>query len=132
MICYTRGIIQEIKNYMNEEQMPEKKLIDDIGETKVLAAIGYISILCLVPLLLARESKYAQYHAKQGLVLFVVELVVMFVSMIFGWIPVIGWLAVFVMYISVLILAIVGIIKALQGEMWEMPLIGKYAKTLKF
>ncbi|EKD47008.1 MAG: hypothetical protein ACD_66C00259G0004, partial [uncultured bacterium] len=43
----------------------------DIEDNKVLAALSYIFILCFVPLLLARDSKFAQYHAKQGLVLFV-------------------------------------------------------------
>jgi len=113
------------------DHQPSKSSLEDINETKVLAAIGYVSILCLVPLLLARDSKYAQFHAKQGLVLFIAELIAMFVSVIIGWIPIIGWLAVFVMYVGLLILAIVGILKALGGEEWEMPFLGKYAKSLK-
>lgn len=34
-----------------------------------LVAVGYISFLCILPLVLLRENKFAQYHGKQALVL---------------------------------------------------------------
>ena len=94
----------------------------DIEENKVMAAIGYVWILCLVPLFLKRKSKFAQFHAKQGLILFIVEI---FGWLIF-WIPIIGW----ILGILILVLAILGIMNALQGKYWEMPLLGKYAKKI--
>jgi uncharacterized membrane protein len=42
------------------------------------------------------------------------------------WIPVIGWLAALTLAIA----SVVGFFKALQGEMWEMPVIGQYAKKI--
>ena len=99
-----------------------KKGGDDIEENKAIAAIGYIWILCFVPLLLKRDSKFAQHHAKQGLILFIVEVILAFLF----WIPFIGWL----LSLGTIILAIMGILQALQGNYWEMPLIGQFAKKL--
>jgi len=103
---------------INVAPAPDK----DIEENKVLAAIGYVWILCLVPLFLKRNSKFAQFHAKQGLVLFVVEI---FGWLIF-WIPLIGWL----LGLAVLVFAVLGIMNSLQGRYWEMPLLGKYAQKI--
>ncbi|MBT4495794.1 hypothetical protein HOC73_03530, partial [bacterium] len=60
---------------------------NDIEDNRVIASFSYVWILCLVPLFLKRKSKFAQFHAKQGLLLFVIEL---FGWLIF-WIPLIGW-----------------------------------------
>ena len=102
--------------------MEDKMLDKDVEDNKVIAAIGYVWILCLVPLFLRRHSKFAQFHAKQGLVLFIVE--------IFGWlilwIPLVGWL----LGALILIFAILGIMNSLQGNYWEMPILGKYAKKI--
>jgi len=94
----------------------------DTEENKVLAAIGYVWILCLIPLFLKRNSKFAQFHAKQGLMLFIVELI----GWLIFWIPLIGWL----LFVITVILAVMGIMNALQGNYWEMPILGKYAKKI--
>jgi uncharacterized membrane protein len=101
------------------ENYNEKK---DIRDNSFLAAISYIWILCFIPLFLKRNSKYAQFHAKQGLILFVVEIV----GWLVFWIPLVGWL----LFLTVLVLAIMGIMNALQGVWWEMPFLGKYAKKI--
>lgn len=90
----------------------------DVEENKLLAAIAYLWILCFVPLLLKKDSKFAYEHGKQGLVMFIVGLLGMFIF----WIPLIGWL----LWLGVVILNIVAIIKALQGEFWEIPLFGQF------
>ena len=94
----------------------------DIEENKVLAAIGYISILCLIPLLLKPKSQYAKFHAKQGLILVVGEIINSFLFF-FPPLMILG-------SIALLILSILGILKALNGEYWEMPYLGEYAKKI--
>lgn len=96
----------------------------DIEENSVVAALGYVYILCLLPLLFRRKSKFAQFHAKQGLLLFAVEILL-------GWffaVPIVGW----ALGVLVMLLAILGVINALNGNFWEMPFLGRYAKRLKF
>lgn len=95
---------------------PDKK---DIEQNKVTAAIGYVGVLCFVPLLLNRKSKFAQFHAKQGLMLFALEVI--------SWI--IPPLALIIMVVAVIV-SIMGVVKALDGKYWEMPLLGRWAKKI--
>jgi len=110
---------------MSEEVKKVKDLEKDqkdIEANKIIAAMSYVWILCLVPLLLKRKSKFAQFHAKQGLLLFIVEI---FGWLIF-WIPFIGWALLFI----VIFFSLLGIKKAMAGKYWAMPFIGKYVNKL--
>lgn len=90
----------------------------DVEEYRVVAALSYLSFLFLIPLLAARKSRFAQEHAKQGLILFVVWVIGLF----FFWIPLFGWLALVVVFAANLI----AFIRCLSGEFWEIPIIGQY------
>ena len=87
---------------------------------KLLAAISYIGILFLVPLLAAKDDAFARYHANQGLVLFLVGIALG----IIGVIPVVGTIIALVGGLATFVFAILGIINALKGEMKPLPLIG--------
>jgi uncharacterized membrane protein len=52
----------------------------EIDEGRFFALISYISFLCIVSLLFKKDNKFVLYHAKQGLVLFVFEVVVYILS----------------------------------------------------
>lgn len=95
----------------------------DVEQNKKIATLSYVFILFLMPLLLKHNSKYAQFHAKQGLALFVVELVVFVIS----WIPFIGQVLVLAMFV----ISIIGIIKTLNGEWWEIPFIYDWSQRVK-
>lgn len=77
-------------------------------ESNLLAAISYIWLLCLIPLFFARKNSFAQFHARQGVVLLVLEL-------LFGWFPV--FLIIFI------VASVFGFLKAMQGEKWNMPVV---------
>ena len=96
-------------------------------ENKAMAAIAYLGIPCLIPLLAKKDSADAQHHGKQGLVL-VIAWLILFVANI---VPVFGQLLWFVGSVVLLIVSIMGIVKALNGEWWEVPVIGQYAKQIK-
>ncbi|MBU2566619.1 DUF4870 domain-containing protein [Patescibacteria group bacterium] len=98
----------------------------DIEDNKIIAALSYIGILCLIPLLAKKDSKFAQEHGKQGLVLLLAFVANMIISMI----PILGWLAGFVIGIALLIFAVIGLIKTLMGEFWEIPLLGQYRNKI--
>ncbi|TSD02230.1 MAG: hypothetical protein Athens071425_77 [Parcubacteria group bacterium Athens0714_25] len=103
------------------ESAPEPKKAEskDVQENKMIALLSYISILFLIPLLAKKDSVFCQFHAKQGLVLFLGELV--------GWLlyPFLG--LGFLVHLAVLVLAIMGIINVLGGEMKKLPLVGDFA-----
>jgi fumarate reductase subunit D len=96
------------------------------SEDKLIAAIGYLGILCLIPLLLKPKSQFCKFHGKQGLILTIGWVI----NFVIGVIPVIGWFLGFLGMIALAILSIIGIIKSLNGEYWEMPYLGEYAKKL--
>jgi uncharacterized membrane protein len=98
----------------------------DIEDNKVLAAIGYIGILCILPLALKPKSQFCKFHGKQALILVIGEVINMFI----GIIPVIGWILGFIGAVALIILSILGILKSLNGEYWEMPYLAEYAKKI--
>lgn len=91
----------------------------DIQDAKFFAAIGYFSILCFVPLLLKKGNKFAQFHGKQALVLFILELAASILKVV----PALGDLVFTVAFVVLGILSLVGIVKVLMGEYWEMPVV---------
>lgn len=104
----------------------KQNLDKDIEDNKLVAAIGYIGILCLIPLLLKPKSKFAKFHGKQGLVLAIGWVINFFI----GLVPILGWIAAAIGTIALLILSVLGILKALAGEYWEMPYLNEYAKKI--
>ena len=96
----------------------------DIEKNKVMAVLAYI--LFFIPLLAAKDSKFARFHTNQGLVLFLGGIIASFVAVI----PVIGWIIAPIAGLVITVLAVIGIINALNGKAKELPVIGKF-KILK-
>lgn len=94
----------------------------DAADNKTMGILAYI--LFFVPLLAANGSKFAMYHANQGLVLFLTFVAVNIVSSI---IPVIGWMIIGPLAnLGLFVLAIVGIVNAAGGKCKPLPLIGGF------
>lgn len=92
----------------------------NVDEGKALAAISYIWILFIIPLLMKSKSDFAKYHAKQGLVFFIFSTICGFLL----FIPVIGAL----LGLASFILFLIGLINALSGKKQPLPVIGQYAE----
>ena len=97
-----------------------------------MAILAYLSFLVFIPMFAAKESRFARFHANQGLVLFIIEaaygiLYAILSAIIFA----ISWRLLFLLtIISILclvfvVLAVIGIINASKGEKKELPVIGK-------
>ncbi len=115
---------------MTEEKNEKKVSSKDVEENKAIAAIGYLGILCLIPLLAKKDSPFAQYHGKQGLALLVLIIIAQ-LGWIIYWIPILGWLIMVAVYVLIAVLFVMGIMNALNGKMKPLPVVGKYAETLK-
>lgn len=98
----------------------------EVLEGKIWAVIGYISILCLLPLLLKKDNKFALYHGKQGLVLFIGEMAALFINII----PVLGQVVFTIATLVFGILALIGMIQALMGKYWKAPVISDLAEKI--
>ena len=93
----------------------------DIEANKMMALLSYI--IFFIPLLAAKESRYAMFHANQGLILFLAGVVVSIAGSI---IPILGWFIILpVGCIIVAVLGIMGIINAWKGVAKDLPIIGK-------
>ena len=112
---------------------PMQADIRDAQDNKVMAILAYLGPLVLVPILAAKESRFARYHANQGLVLLLACIAYSIVYGILSWILlVISWRLYFIssiigiVGIVFLVLAIIGIINAANGRAKELPVIGKF------
>ncbi|MBM3255729.1 MAG: hypothetical protein FJZ08_05455 [Candidatus Omnitrophica bacterium] len=107
-------------------QVQEDKVSQEVKEGKFFAAISYISFLCVVSLILKKENKFVIHHAKQGLLLFVFEVVAFILSMI----PLLGWLIRVFGILFFLLASLWGIVNSLNGNYSRIPLISKAADSI--
>lgn len=105
----------------------------DVQNNKAMGILSYLGILVLIPILAAKESPFARYHANQGLVLLLCEVgfsvASMILSVIFaflGPLALLWTLVAALVNIAFLVLLILGIVNAAQGMAKELPLIGKF------
>lgn len=118
----------------NEEEFLENLKISKAGEDeankveegKPAAILAYIPFMCFIPLIKMRENRFALEHGKQGLILFVLEII----ALVF-LIPKISDLFWGAIIIFCLIFALAGMLLALQGKKWRIPFIGDLADKMK-
>lgn len=103
----------------------------DAESNKVFGILAYINLLFLIPLLAAKDSAYARFHANQGMVLFLTGLALNAASTILGGVlgvMQLGWVAGLVgSLVNLVMIAymVFGIVGAAQGKAKELPLIGQ-------
>ena len=114
----------KVANLNNTKDTTDQFDKDDIEKNKAMGLLAYI--LFFIPLLAAKDSHFARYHANQGLVLFLCGLI----SSVLWIIPILGWIIAPILSIVITVLAVIGIINALNGKAKELPIIGKF-KILK-
>ena len=105
----------------------------DVQNNKAMGILSYLGILVLIPILAAKESPFARYHANQGLVLLLCEVgfsvASMILSVIFAFLGPLALLWTLVSWLvslAFLALLILGIVNAAQGMAKELPIIGKF------
>ena len=115
---------------------------EDIEQNKLMSILAYFGPLSLIPYFVSKESKFAQYHAKQGLNLFIIESVVgvfsYFLTLIFQISKMCGswgcevftpfWITIPINFVQTIIgvIALIGLIYACQGKAKEVPILGKF------
>lgn len=100
----------------------------DIEENKIVAAIAYV--LFFVPIIAAKDSAFARYHANQGLWLLIFSLlgnligfVLMFLLVGICLLPLVNF--VWVVYV------VIGMINATNGKMIPLPGFEKLPMLIK-
>lgn len=95
-------------------------------EEKVYSVFAYFGVLCLVSLLLKRDNSYIMFHVRQGIVLFIIEVI----ANVFSVIPFLGFISFILVMIVCGLLSVIGIIEAVRGNKWEMPFVSEWAKKI--
>ena len=115
------------------QETPQVEIVSD--NRSIMIVLSYLGLLALIPLLVEKDDKEVQWHAKHGLVLAVVEVAVMIGLMIIGAIlgAVSGGLGCIfgllwpVFMLAILVVHIMAIVKGLKGQRLLIPGISDYA-----
>ena len=106
----------------------------DIRENKGIAAFSYLGFLFIMPLFGASGSRFARFHANQGLVLLIDEMImavfilashilaVWFDNMLLRTLRLI---LILILYAGMIFCVVFGLVNTLRGKAKELPLIGK-------
>lgn len=110
----------------------------DIEKNKLMGVLSYFSWLVLVPIFAAKDSRFARFHANQGLVLAIAEIawwiiqrvVLKLTGAILSYhlwtLQLILAQLLSLVNIVFLVFAIIGIINVANGKAKELPIIGKF------
>jgi uncharacterized membrane protein len=128
---------QQYPQQPQQQPYQQQPGVEDQNE-KTMAIIGYF--LFFIPLLALPNSKFARYHANQGLILLLTYVALGIVNAIlnsFIW-RIVGWgvWGIFSMiftlaYIALAVIGIMGIVNVIHNKMKPMPLIGGLLTLIK-
>jgi len=110
----------------------------------IAAALGYpIGVIAIINLVMEKENKFVRFHAIQSLVLIVAYIVTFIVLMVVGMILTIGLAMIdsSLAIIGALVYALIGFValaffiglifaalKAYQGQLFKLPIVGNIAE----
>lgn len=100
----------------------------------VAGALSYLFgiITGVIFFVLEKDNQFVRFHAMQSIIVSAAFIIISIVLSIFAMVPILGWivgaLASMVLGIVGLILWLVLMFKAFQGQEWEVPILGKYAR----
>lgn len=95
------------------------------AEDKTVAIVSYLTIIGFIIAIIMHSSKktlLGAFHLRQALGLFVTGFVGWIVLMI---IPVLGWILLPFYMLAILVLVIIGLIGAINGQMKPVPVLGQ-------
>lgn len=121
-----RDPFQEFKNEVERNSKDHTSEFDpqDIKENGALSAACYVSILFFLPLILRPDSKFARFHANQGLLLLIVSVVLGIAQKVTGLIPIVNVLVSAAFALIEFGFFLYGFINTLNGKAKELPFIG--------
>lgn len=101
----------------------------------IMIVLSYLWLLALVPLLVEKDDKDVQWHAKHGIVLMAAEIVAWIVFAVFSSIvgyavPLLGCFTAILWFglaIGIVVLHVMCIVKGLNGQRFLIPGLSDYA-----
>ena len=105
-----------------KKEVPKMQITKD----NIYAILAYLWVLCLIPVLMKKNDPSVKFHAKQGLMLFVLEVALG----IIGIIPFLGVLICQIGGLVCLVLSVMGILNVMKGKQWKIPYVGDWAEKM--
>ena len=105
------------------------------SDRTIMLVLSYLGLLALIPLLTKKNDPEVQWHAKNGLAITIAWFVVFFVFLIIGFLP-LGPLHLLmipihcIVWLGLLVLVIMGIMKALNGQRLRVPVVSDFADKM--
>lgn len=99
----------------------------DSRPNRFLGVLAYLWVLVFIPYVVWPKNEFLRFHIRQGLVLFIAEIIFTLVWLV----PFIGWLIGFFGYFFCLIFSLKGIFSVLTNQYWKIPWLNKFAKRIK-
>ena len=96
-------------------------------EANLAALLSYLLgfITGIVFYVLEKENKFVRFHSLQSILIFGIFFVA---SIAVGIIPILGWIVASIINLVGIILWIILMIKAYQGEYFKLPIVGDIAE----
>lgn len=110
----------------NMEEIKKETAKMQVNRDNIYAILAYLWVLCLIPVLMKKDDPFVKFHARQGLMLFIVEVALGIV----GIVPFLGVLISQIGGLVCLVVSIIGIIQVLKGNQWKIPYLGEWAEKL--
>ena len=99
-----------------------------------MGILSYLSFLVVIPMFAAKDSKWARFHANNGLILAILEIGLCILFGLLGMIPYAGFILWIIGWMCCLVpiaLSVFGIIFAAQGKARDLPVIGGKIKIIR-
>ena len=108
---------------INTRRKKEKVKVSSVtletgGQSRMLAGLSYLGILCFVPLIMGRDG-YTYFHARQGMVLWVWAVLAIFLTIV----PGIGTMFFSISIPLIVIASLAGMVAVLMGKAWRIPVV---------
>lgn len=94
------------------------------GEDKTVAIVAYLTLIGFIIAIVlhgSKKTKLGAYHLRQCVGLIISG----FVCGIVGVIPILGWIAAPILFIAFLVLWVMGLISAINGQIKPVPVLGE-------
>ncbi len=97
------------------------------GDDKIVAIIAYLTLIGFIVAIVIhmnKKTKLGAFHLRQMLGFILTGIAVMVCGFILAFIPILGWLCLLALWASMLVLWILGLVAAINGQMKPMPVVG--------
>jgi uncharacterized membrane protein len=99
----------------------------ETAEDKTVAIVSYLTLIGFIAAIIIhnnKKTKLGAFHLRQMLGFMLTWIAVVICGMVLAFIPILGWIAIFGLWVSMLVLWVMGLIAAINGQMKPLPVVG--------